>query len=135
MKTLAVLLVVVVIGLALLIAWTVRGWGNRKHDPIEYYRGWGGYTHPIALQNRITKEEAEAIAAQGSAYLIGHFDADGRLTRVVKMLRGSVFFDFVYEYHPNGKRKTATVTNADGVVTVRHYDKRGRGLPDNPLFW
>jgi hypothetical protein len=113
----------------------VRSPQKRHHDPIEYYRGWGGYSHPIALQNKITKEAAEAIAAEGSAYLIGHFGADGKLTRVVKMLRGSVFFDFVYEYHPNGKRKTATVTNAKGIISVRHYDKRGRGLPGNPLFW
>ena len=113
----------------------VRSPPKRHHDPIEYYRGWAGYRHPIALQNKITKEEAEAIAAEGSAYLIGHFDADGKLTRVVKMLLGSVFFDFVYEYHPNGKRKTATVTNAKRIVTVRHYDERGRGLSGNPLFW
>src|SRR5262245_40874317 len=135
MKTLIVLIVLVGIGLALLIVRSVRTRANRKHDPIEYYLGWGGYRHPIALQNKITKEEAEAVASKGSAYLIGYFDDEGRLTRVVKMLRGSVFFEFVYEYHRNGKRKSATVTNAKGIVTARHYDERGRGLPGNPLFW
>ena len=34
------------------------------------------------------------------------------------MLRGSVFFEFVYEYHPNGKRKCATVTNAAGRGSI-----------------
>src|SRR5262249_15288717 len=108
---------------------------NRQHDPIEYYRGWGGYRHPIALQKKITKEEAVAVARQRTAHLIGHFCNESRLMRVVKMLRGCRFFEFVYEYHPNGKRKSTTVTNAKGIVTVRHYDERGRGLPGNPLFW
>ena len=135
MKTLIVLVVVFGIAAALLMVWSFRAQANRKHDPIEYYRGWGGYRHPIGLQGKITREEADAVAAQGSAYLIGYFDADGRLTRVVKMLRGSVFFEFVYAYHPNGKRKSATVTNANGIVTVREYDESGRGRPGNPLFW
>jgi hypothetical protein len=87
------------------------------------------------LQKKKIKEEVEVMASKGSAYLIAYFDADGRPRRVVKMPRGSVFFDFVYDYHPIGKRKTATVTNAKGIVTVRHYDERGRGLSDNPVFW
>jgi hypothetical protein len=108
---------------------------RRRHDPVEYYRGWTGYSHPIALQNKITKDEADAAAAKGNAYLIGCFDADNRLTRVIKMLKGSVFFDFEYTYHANGRRKSAKVTNANGVVTMREYDEAGRGRPGNPLFW
>jgi hypothetical protein len=134
MKALIISVIVVGIGLALLVC-SARRSARQKHDPTEYFRGWRGYRHPIILENKITKEEAEAIASKGSAYLIGHFDGDGRLRRVVKMLRGSVFFEFVYEYHPNGNRKSATVTNAKGMVTERHYDERGRGLPGNPLFW
>lgn len=134
-KTLIVLIVVFGIGLALLIVRSVRARANRKHDPIEYYRGWGGYRHPITLQNRISREEADAVEARGGAYLIGYFDTDGKLTRVVKMYRGSVFFDFEYAYHPNEKRKSARVKNAKGVVTMREYDESGRGRPGNPLFW
>ncbi len=134
MKTLIALGVLAVILAALLIARSAAR-ANRKHDPIEYYRGWGGYSHPIGLHDKVTKEEADAIAARGNAYLIGYFDANGKLVRAVKMLRGSVFFDFEYAYHPNGKRKSARVTNAKGVVTVREYDESGRGRPANPLFW
>ena len=133
MTTMSALVAVLAIGLVLLVA--LRARANRRHDPIEYYLGWGGYSHPIALEKRITKEEADAVAARGAAYLIGYFDADGRLMRVVKMLRGEVFFDFEYTYHPNGRRKSAKVTNAKGVVTIREYDKGGRGRPGNPLFW
>ena len=120
------------IGLAL---WSTNARAGRKHEPVEYYKGWGGYVHPISLYNQITKDEADAIAAEGYAYLIGYYDDRGRLLRVTKMLRGAVFFDFEYAYHPNGKRKSARVTNAKGVVTVREYDEWGRGRADNPHFW
>ena len=124
--------VVAVLGLALLIVWVKR---KRKHDPIEYYLGWGGYSHPIGLQSRVSKEKADDVAAQGGAYLIGYYDSDGRLVRAVKILRGAVFFDFEYTYHANGKRKSAKVTNAKGVVSLREYDERGRGLSGDPSFW
>jgi len=136
MNILTALIVVLGIGLALLVARFV--WARlrrRRHDPIEYYLGWGGYSHPIGLHKQVTKEKAEAVAAEGGAYLIGYFDADGRLTRAVKMLRDSVFFDFEYTYYPNGTRKSAKVTNAKGVVSLREYDRWGRGRPGNPLFW
>jgi Family of unknown function (DUF6156) len=135
MKTMMALAVALGTGLAVLVARSLRARAKRKHEPVEYYLGWGGYSHPIALQKMITKGEADAVAARGGAYVIGYFDADGRLTRAIKMLRGAVFFDFEYAYHPNGRRKTARVTNAEGVVSVREYDKAGRGRADNPLFW
>src|SRR5215831_3622550 len=126
--------VVAVLGLALLIVWVKRK-RKRKHDPIEYYLGWGGYSHPIGLQSRVSKQKADDVAAQGGAYLIGYYDSDGRLVRAVKILRGAVFFDFEYTYHANGKRKSAKVTNAKGVVSLREYDERGRGLSGDPSFW
>jgi hypothetical protein len=134
-RTVVALIVLIGIGIAALVVRSIKVRASGKHDPIEYYRGWGGYRHPIALEGRIGKEEADAIMARGGAYLIGYFDSDGKLVRVVKMLRGCVFFDFEYAYHANGKRKRAKATNAKGKVTVREYDERGRGHPGNPSFW
>jgi len=102
-----------------------------KHDPIEYYRGWDGYWHPISLTHKISKEEAEALDAVGRVYLIGHYN-EGKLMRATKMLKGSVFFDFEYTYHSNGKCSSVKTTNANGVVKVRQYDRWGRGLANNP---
>jgi hypothetical protein len=102
---------------------------NRKHDPIEYYRGWGGYWHPIGLENKIAKEEADAIAARGAVYLIGYFDSDGKLMRVVKFFRGEVFFEYLYSYHSNGRLKSATVTRG-GRETLLEYDERGHRLSE-----
>lgn len=118
MKTLILLLVVLGVGCAGWIAWQRA---PRKHDPVEYFRGWDGYGLPIRLSGRITKDEADAIAARGNAYLIGYFDGDNRLVRDVKMLRGEVFFEHVYEYYPSGRLRRVEATNPKGVQTVREY--------------
>ena len=119
MKTLIVLLAA--IGIAY-VGRTLCQWAHdRKHDPVEYFAGWDGYTLPIRLTDQITKQQAEAIAARGTAHLIGYFDADGRLIRDVKMLNGAVFFEHLYDYYPSGKLRRVSVTNPKGVVTTREY--------------
>ena len=108
-----------------------RTWA--KHDPVEYFSSWDGYAHPISVYHKITKEEVDAREARGGVYMIGHFDADNRLVRVIKMYKGAVFFDFAYTYYPNGTRKTARITNNKGVTSEREYDRFGRGTDKS--FW
>jgi Family of unknown function (DUF6156) len=129
MKILILLIVVVGLVVAGLFVRSVLVRANRNHDPVEYYRGWGGYRHPIVLENQITKEAADALAAKGSVYLIGYFDGEGKLLRVVKFLRGEVFFEYLYAYHPNGRLKSARVTRG-GRETLLEYDERGRRVSD-----
>jgi Family of unknown function (DUF6156) len=129
MKTLIVLIAFIGVGYAGWIIWQRAH--RRKHDPVEYFSGWDGYRLPIRLTGRITKEEAEAIAARGSAYLIGHFDDEGRLIRDVKMLNGAVFFEHRYDYYPSGKLRRVSVTNPKGVVTTRQYEDGARPT----FFW
>jgi hypothetical protein len=100
-----------------------------RHDPVEYYMGWRGYRHPITPEHRISKEEADALTAKGAAYLIGHFDGDGKLTGVVKLYRGKFFFEYLYAYHPNGRLQRARITRA-GQVKVLEYDARGHKVAD-----
>jgi hypothetical protein len=86
MKPLILLIAAFAIGLMVLIL--LAQWQharNRKHDAVEYYGGWDGYGLPLHLSQKITKQAADARAAQGSAYLIGCFDTDGKLVRDVKM--------------------------------------------------
>ncbi len=100
MKTLIVLMAVVA-GLvaAVLIARAALRWHkvNQIHEPIEYYLGWTGYRHPIVLEHKLTKEEADALHAAGIVYLVAHYDQTGKkILRIVKIMRGAVFFEFVY---------------------------------------
>lgn len=124
MKTLVLIVAAVIaVGALLTLARLGQRWGEqrRPHDPVEYYGSWDGYGLPIHLANRITRQEAEARAARGSPYLIGHFDEQDRLTRAVKMLRGSVFFDQEYFYDPRGRVTRVKTTNPDGVTSVADY--------------
>lgn len=124
MKALTLIVIAVIAVGALLAAARIgqrRAEQRRPHDPIEYYGSWDGYGLPIHPTNRITKEEAEARAARGSAYLIGHFDKQDRLIRAVKMLRGSVFFDQEYFYDLGGRVTRIRTTNPDGVTSVADY--------------
>jgi len=130
-KILLAAIVVIVVAVAVWFGWSAWVRATAKHDPVEYYRGWGGYVHPIGLTHKITKEEADALDAEGRVYLIGYYDR-GELIRVTKMLNSALFFDFQYTYYPNGRLQSATTTNAKGVVKVREYDRWGRGRPDNP---
>lgn len=128
--TLAILLAaLVVLGGLWLAVRLARKRVKRQHEPVEYYKGWGGYTHPIGLQNRITREEADAIAADGAATLTGYYNGDGQLTRALKLVGGEFFFEYLYHYHPNGRLKSAQVTRG-GRVTVLEYDERGRRISD-----
>ena len=124
MKTLILIMAATGVGFAALIVW--RRARRRKHDPIEYFAGWDGYGLPIRPTHRIAKEEAEAIAARRSAYLIGYFDNDGKLIRDIKMYRGLVFFEHVYTYYPSGKLRGVKATNPKGVETVREYRESDR---------
>jgi hypothetical protein len=129
MKTLILLVAMLGAGFA---GWTIwRRSRRRKHDPVEYFSGWDGYGLPIRLTGRITKDEADAIAARGNAYLIGYFDGDNRLVRDVKMLRGEVFFEHVYDNYPSGRIRRVKATNPKGVVTVREYRQTARA----GFFW
>lgn len=129
MKTLILLVAMLGAGFAGWIIWR-RHW-QHKHDPVEYFSGWDGYGLPIRLTGRISKDEADAIAARGNAYLIGYFDGDNRLVRNVKMLRGEVFFEHVYDYYPSGRLRSVKAINPKGVETVREYRPSDRA----GFFW
>jgi hypothetical protein len=127
MKPLMFLITAIAVGL-MLILWSARRQQarNKEHDAVEYYGSWDGYGLPLHLSQKITKQEADARAARGSAYLIGYFDSDGKLVRDVKMYRGGVFFEHEYTYYPSGKLKGMKVTNTGGAVILREYTESDR---------
>ena len=110
MKIPILLMILSATGLLVLAALWLYFRATERHEPVEYYSGWSGYGHPIRLGRKITRSEADALAARGSAYLIGYFDAGDRLSRVDKINRGDLFFRFDYSYHRNGRLKLAKVS-------------------------
>jgi hypothetical protein len=123
MKLLISIVTMAVVGPIRLILWSTCGRHarNKNHRNVEYYRSWDGYGLPLHLTSKMTREEAAACEARGTAYLIGYFDADGKLIRDVKMHRGMVFFAHEYTYYRSGKLRRMKVTNARGEVLARDY--------------
>jgi len=115
----AIGIVVVVV----LLAWLALGRlaEAKKHQPTEYFLTFAGYKQPLRLRKKVRKEEAEAAAA----YYIGSFNKEGKLVRAIKMLHGTVAFDFNYTYYPNGKLKSFNSANADGSTIIREFDESG----------
>jgi Family of unknown function (DUF6156) len=136
MKIPVLLMILSATGLTMLAALWLYFRATERHEPVEYYSGWSGYGHPIRLGRKITRGEADALAARGAAYLIGYFDVDNRLSRVDKIIRGELFFRLEYSYHRNGRLKLAKVSRQDGRSIEFEYDGRGRKLPTSPTgFW
>jgi Family of unknown function (DUF6156) len=113
------------IGLTIAGTWIALKHTHRPRDPIAYYTSWGGYWHPIGLYKRITKETADEWHKKGWAYMVGEYNENGQLTRVVKYLHGEVFFEYNYTYHDNGRLKSARVARG-GRERLLQYDERGR---------
>ena len=101
---------------------------GRKHEPVEYYRRFAGYHLPLRLIEKIAKVEAEALAADGHSYYVGHYGPNGRLLKSVKMLRGKMDFEHAYIYSPKGRLMSVAIARADGTVSVLG-DKRVTAAP------
>ena len=132
MKLLISIVAISAVGPMGLLLWSTCGRQARNgaHRSVEYYRGWEGNGLPLHLTHKMTREEAAACETRGTAYLIGYFDADGKLIRDVKMHRGMVFFAHEYAYYRSGRLKRMKRTNARGEVLVRDY-----GESDQPTFF
>jgi hypothetical protein len=78
------------------------------------------------LEHKLTKEEAGSLHATGTVYFIACYDQTGKkILRIAKIVRGAVFFEFVYAYYPNGRLQSAKVTNSAGQETFMADDERG----------
>lgn len=123
MKLLISIVTISVVGPMGLILWSTCGRQarNKTHHSVEYYRSWDGNGLPLHLTHKMTRAEAAACEALGTAYLIGYLDADAKLIRDVKMHRGMVFFAHEYTYYRSGRLKRMKRTNARGEVLVQHY--------------
>lgn len=60
-----------------------------------------------------------------NTYYRGYFDDQGRLTGCQKVVYNEVENQHLYEYHLNGKLKTAEITDADDEITVLNFDQEG----------
>ena len=59
---------------------------------------------------------------------MGYYDQNQRLLRCEKRVYGEIELLHNYSYYPNGVLQLAEITDADGDVTVLHYDVEGKAM-------
>ena len=93
-----------------------------EREGVKYYTTFAGYNLPLHLTEQISKGRALMMGT----YYVGFFSPDGTLSQVEKYYQGNLFFRHEYSYHENGSLRRNCVTNADGHVTINHYDQSGK---------
>jgi len=78
-----------------------------------YYFKWGVTYQGYRPHGEVTKSEADALAKEGLAYCVAHFDKSGQPTHIVKIYKGGVHSSTQLEYE-NGTLTRVTNTDSDG---------------------
>jgi hypothetical protein len=84
----------------------------------QHYVSYSGVTLPLKL---ITPLEADSLERR-ITYFRGYYDDRGRLVAVKKIVYGEVEFEHRYEYHPDGRLKSAELIEADEEPRVMEFD-------------
>ncbi len=120
LKALSCLFLVMMAPIEIILGHTMA----EENYSVEYYRSFSGYSIPLRLVDKITREEAESKAPD-AAYYIGYFDVQRKLVKVVKMLNGETVFEDRYYYYPNGKLKRREGKNDYGITIDQEFDESG----------
>ncbi|GAB2182261.1 hypothetical protein DLREEDagrD3_24840 [Denitratisoma sp. agr-D3] len=84
-----------------------------------HFLTYSGVSLPLKLV-----EPLDSVAHRNTFYR-GYFDAADRLTACQKVVYNEVETQHRYDYHPNGRLKWAEIIDADGELTVLHFDEAG----------
>lgn len=83
-----------------------------------YFVTYSGVGLPL---NLISPVEEDTLKRR-LTYFRGYYDGDDRLVAVEKIVYGEVEFEHRYEYHPDGRLKSAEVIEADEEPRVMTFD-------------
>lgn len=81
-----------------------------------------GVKLPFKLVNELEASEVE----NRNTYFRGDFDEQGRITGFDKLAYGDIELVHRYQYHDNGKLKSAEITDIDGEVTMLTFNVEGK---------
>jgi len=87
-----------------------------------YFVSYSGVSLPLKLVNELRDDER----ANRNTFFLGFYDDQDRLVRCEKQVYGEQEMLHCYEYHENGALKQAEITDADGELTVLHFDLQGK---------
>lgn len=87
-----------------------------------YFVSYSGVKLPLNLVNELHGDERD----NRNTYFLGVYDQAQRLIRCEKRVYGEIELLHQYDYHDNGMLQLAEITDADGDVTVLHFDQAGK---------
>lgn len=90
-------------------------------EGCRYFVTYSGVKLPLKLCQPL---EAAALSNRNT-FFQAWFDAQERMTRFQKMVYGEVEMEHRYKYYENGALESAEIVDADGEVTVMHFDASG----------
>lgn len=79
----------------------------------------------IKLPLKLCEPLEEAALSNRNTFFKASYDAQNRMTGFQKMVYGEVELEHSYKYDENNTLILAEITNADGEVTVMHFDRSG----------
>ena len=94
---------------------------NDMPGQCRHYLTYTGVKLPL---NLLTPLEPEQIANRNT-YLRGFFDEQDRLFCLQKIVYTEMEFEHRYHYDSKGILRRAEITDAEGEVTVLHFDEKG----------
>lgn len=89
-----------------------------------YFVSYSGVKLPLKLVNELHDSERD----NRNTFFVGIYDTRERLIRCEKRVYGDIELQHTYQYHDNGQLQLAEITDADGEITVLHYDEQGKPL-------
>ena len=91
---------------------------NKQSCTCRHYVSYSGVTLPL---NLITPLEEDGLE-QRITYFRGFYDDQERLVAVEKVVYGDVEFEHRYQYHDDGRLKSAELIEADEEPRVMQFD-------------
>ncbi len=95
---------------------------NNMPGQCRHYLTYNGVKLPL---NLLTPLEPTQIANRNT-YFRGYFDGQDRLIGLQKIVYAEMEFEHRYHYNDDGMLWRAEITDAEGEVTVLHFDETGK---------
>jgi hypothetical protein len=99
----------------------VRDMSDKLQDGCRYFVTYSGVKLPLKLCQPL---EAGALGNRNT-FFRAWFDAQERITGFQKIVYGEVELEHRYEYSASGALESAEIVDAEGEVTVLHFDASG----------
>lgn len=100
---------------------------DELQDGCRYFVTYSGVKLPFKLCQPL---EATSLGNRNT-YFRAWFDAQDRITGFQKMVYGEVELEHRYEYCASGMLESAEIVDAEGEVTVLHFDESGAARMSN----